>query len=333
MKKHKEEKSHEGQVEDLGEETKKTTETTETAGTEETSVDIATAELSLFYEEDILRDMANFEAKLSSIRFPSSERKRLGILAAMVVEGEKLLQELRTLARKLQAKEEIHPFQGKKYFSFQFSSFEVFLVICGVGTNNATLAAQSLVDRFACDHLLHTGIAGALHKDLRPLDFVLASETAYDTSKGMGYVYSYPWKEQYTGCSSFSTSQAWRKEMKALFPLVQARLQLQEENIAKVYEGLVVSSDVFIGDLEQKRQTLTAYPEAYACEMEGAATARVAYISCIPYMLLRCISDTADSGFSGNYEMFEAKAAEASAQWCYLWVLKSLGLLHELHEA
>ena len=47
--------------------------------------------------------------------------------------------------------------------------------------------------------------------------------------------------------------------------------------------------------------------------MEGAAIAQTCYLSAVPYLIVRAISDKADGSASADYPTFEAKAAHDCA--------------------
>lgn len=88
----------------------------------------------------------------------------------------------------------------------------------------------------------------------------------------------------------------------------------QAEQDKKWSEGLIVTSDRFIGDKDEKQALIRRYPEALACEMEGASSARLALLHGKSCLVLRCISDRADQAFDGDYALFERQASFISAR-------------------
>ena len=54
--------------------------------------------------------------------------------------------------------------------------------------------------------------------------------------------------------------------------------------------------------------------DADCVEMEGAAIAHTCYVNCIPYVILRCISDMADDTVKATYSFNEETAAEESSK-------------------
>lgn len=253
-----------------------------------------------FYNEDFLKNLAEQEVKRTHMTASSKPfAKIIGIMAAMEVEAKLLYDFFYEQADQSTCIE----LQGKRFFVFQWTDKQIILTVCGVGTNNATMSALLLCERFGVELLIHTGIAGALSKELKHFDYVLAKEISFDQTKGYGYVASYPYKEKYTGHTSFGLSKEYRERFKAVF-----------DEKDKLHEGLILTSDVFVGSKDMKAEMLAVYPEALACEMEGAATAQIAYSYGIDCLIFRCISDLAEEGLSGEFARFEEEASHVSAR-------------------
>lgn len=253
-----------------------------------------------FFNKDFLKSLAEEEIKRTHMTLESKPRaKTIGIMAAMEVEATLLYDFFKGNAKS----EEVVEVQGRRFFVFELEDEEVILTVCGIGTNNASVSATLLCERFEVDLLIHTGIAGALSKDLKHFDYVLAKEISFDRTKGLGYVVSYPFKDSYTGTTRYALSKDYRERFKEAFD--------EEE---KLHEGLILTSDVFVDDKKVKEEMLAAYPDALACEMEGAATAQVAYSYGIDCLIFRCISDMAEASMENSFEYFEEKASHISAK-------------------
>lgn len=78
------------------------------------------------------------------------------------------------------------------------------------------------------------------------------------------------------------------------------------------HEGRVASGDRFVREGKEKERIKTVFG-ASCCEMEGAAIAQTCYLSAVPYLIVRAISDKADGSASVDYPTFEAKAAHDCA--------------------
>jgi len=78
-------------------------------------------------------------------------------------------------------------------------------------------------------------------------------------------------------------------------------------------QGRICTGDQFINSEEQKDTILSNFG-GLCCEMEGGAIAQVCYLSDIPFVIVRAISDKADHSSSMDYDKFEPIAAERSAR-------------------
>jgi adenosylhomocysteine nucleosidase len=73
------------------------------------------------------------------------------------------------------------------------------------------------------------------------------------------------------------------------------------------YVGRVVTGDQFISDAVKRNELITTFG-AYCVEMEGAAMAQVAWLNKVPFVIIRAISDKADTEARTRVEAFEDKA-------------------------
>jgi adenosylhomocysteine nucleosidase len=95
---------------------------------------------------------------------------------------------------------------------------------------------------------------------------------------------------------------------KALVELAKTTCEQVNPDI-KTHTGRVVSGDQFIADHSVKERLITNF-NPMCTEMEGAAIAHAAYLNKIPFLIVRAISDKADSSAEMDYPTFEAKAIE-----------------------
>ncbi|MGL5256265.1 MAG: 5'-methylthioadenosine/adenosylhomocysteine nucleosidase, partial [Proteocatella sp.] len=75
--------------------------------------------------------------------------------------------------------------------------------------------------------------------------------------------------------------------------------------------GIIATGDQFIAD-NKKVKWLEETFDASAVEMEGASIAHVAYQNNIPFIVIRSISDNANTGASIDFEKFVPYAVENS---------------------
>ncbi len=79
-------------------------------------------------------------------------------------------------------------------------------------------------------------------------------------------------------------------------------------------EGLIVTGDTFVDSPDKIKEILTNFPEALACEMEGAAVGQTARQFNIPFLIVRAMSDTADHSATQSFDEFIEDAGKRSAE-------------------
>ncbi|MDR2709545.1 MAG: 5'-methylthioadenosine/adenosylhomocysteine nucleosidase [Elusimicrobiota bacterium] len=220
--------------------------------------------------------------------------KKIGIIGAMEIE-------LKMLKKELDGHEKIS-INGLDFFCGHIKDTEVVIVRCGIGKVNAALCAQTLILQFKVTHIINTGIAGAISSELRPLDIVLSTALAYhdvDLTK-----FGYP------PCTLPNFPQQFAADEKLL---CAAREVLERHSDLHFFCGLIASGDVFVATKECK-QHIKKLLNPMCVEMEGAAIAHIAFLSRMPFIVIRAISDLADDFGLETYEFNENKAAQNSAK-------------------
>lgn len=215
----------------------------------------------------------------------------IGILGAMDLEIELLRNKMNVVKKKNIA--------GFNYYIGKIQGKDVVVACCGVGKVNAASCTQILIDKFKVDCIINTGIAGGLHSEVKISDLVISKNVTYhDVSKNQMKNF-FPFKEYFEGD-------------KRLIKSAIKACKLYKTEDWNYYIGRIVSGEFFVSDNEMKKNIIEEY-SPYCVEMEGAAIGHVAYINNIPFIVIRCISDNADDGANINYDTFEKKSAEHSA--------------------
>jgi adenosylhomocysteine nucleosidase len=185
----------------------------------------------------------------------------------------------------------------------RLGSTEVVIVQSGMGKVNAGICAQILMDEFAVTHIINTGVAGSLCRDIDIGDIVVSTDAVqhdYDVSP-IGFRRG---EIPYTGLAAFPADSA----LCAL--AVRAARTVAPE--IRVFEGRVCSGDQFISD-SAKKDAITAAFGGLCAEMEGAAVAQVCHLNGLPFVIIRAVSDKADGEGGVSFETFMAEAAQRSA--------------------
>ena len=221
---------------------------------------------------------------------------KLGIIGAMDVE-------VATLKANMTEKTET-TVAGSVYCEGKLEGLSVVVVQCGVGKVNAALCAQILCSCFSVTHMVNTGIAGSLDKELDIGDLVISRYAVYhdfdchilNPDYVVGQVPGLPVR-------AFPADEM-------LVKLAYAAADSLQSGHAKI--GTVASGDQFVAQKERKEKII-ADTGALCTEMEGAAIAHGAWRNGVPFVVIRAISDKADDSAEMDYPSFEAMAAERCA--------------------
>ena len=167
---------------------------------------------------------------------------------------------------------------------------EVILVQSGVGKVNAARCAQILIDNIKVDYIFNIGVAGGVADKLNVGDIVIGEKlvqhdfdiTAFNHEKG--YI---PNIGVYIDSDEY---------------LVKISKSVTSDN-PRVFSGVIASGDIFCTDYIMGKKINNKF-NALCVEMEGASIAQVCYLSHIPFLVIRSISDTPDNNNVITYEEF-----------------------------
>lgn len=225
--------------------------------------------------------------------------RTLGIIGAMNLEVDLLIKEMKDLSEEHVA--------GMTFYRGTIESQNVVVVCCGVGKVNAASCTQAMISEYHVDGIINTGIAGGLHESINICDVVISSDVAHHDVR----------QEQMLSCYPH---QAFFKADARLIKLVRQAASIN----GRVHIGRIVSGEMFVSNETLRKQIKTAF-DPYCVEMEGAAIGHVAYLNCVPFVVIRSISDHADSDATMSYETFEVFSANQSAQI----VLETIKLMNQ----
>lgn len=160
---------------------------------------------------------------------------------------------------------------------------QVVATVGGMGTVNIAATTQYLMDAYRPDAIIFSGIAGNLNKDLHINDVVLGGTLRYlDTDMRMVAQFA-------PGTDEFHSDPH-------LLDLAQRTLDTMG---IKHLVGTIATGNYFVDSAEKIAQVKEA-TGADAVEMEGAAVCHVAARNHVPALVIRALSDNADT----DYEVF-----------------------------
>ena len=181
------------------------------------------------------------------------------------------------------------------------------VVQSGIGKVSAARCAQILIDRFAPDYLINTGVAGGVGTQLLVGDLVIGSELVqhdFDLT-ACGYAKGY-----IPGFGARGELSVFRSDTRLAEAFLRSASQYFPEN--RIRAGRIATGDTFVAAGAVKDRLREAFG-AIAAEMEGGAIAQTAQMCCVPFVVIRAISDLADGTAVESFQKFEQETARLSA--------------------
>lgn len=232
---------------------------------------------------------------------PKTDKTYIGIISAMDNEIAALVAEAKI--------DRIDEIGGNKYYVGTLRGHNVVITKSGIGKVYVTAGATLLLDNYPISSIIFTGIAGGVAEGTNVLDEVIATrlvEHDYGLLSNEGFV----WK---SGDPGFGDQEGeYYYSDKTLVDLAYAAA-VQVLGKEHVFKGTIATGDQFIASEEYVARLQHDY-DAYACEMEGAAVAKICIANDIPFIVIRALSDKADGKAHESYANFGNIAAENSCK-------------------
>ncbi|KYJ87411.1 5'-methylthioadenosine/adenosylhomocysteine nucleosidase [Sulfurovum riftiae] len=219
---------------------------------------------------------------------------KIAIMGAMPEEIEPIITKLDDL--------NVVEYAANKYYEGSYHGKKVVVAYSKIGKVFATLTATSLIEKFGCDTLLFSGVAGAISEDLHIGDLIIADGLCQHDLDITAFGHPYGYVPEGEVC--IPTDEKLREVAKKVAKAKGLPLK----------EGIIATGDQFVADHERKEWIGKTF-HADALEMEGAAVAVVCSSLDVPYFILRAISDSADMDASFNFDEFLESSAKISADF------------------
>ena len=185
--------------------------------------------------------------------------------------------------------------QEKKYdIDFYYTKLgdnNLILIKSGIGKVNAARATQMLIDFENPEYIFNIGVAGSLSNILNIGDIVLGEKLVQHDfnlvgfGRERGYITNIG--DKYINCS---------KELISIAEKTKTDLS--------IHKGVIASGDIFVTEERMSKKINTSF-DALCVEMEGASIAQVCYLSQVPFLVIRSISDSPDGSENKmTYEEF-----------------------------
>jgi adenosylhomocysteine nucleosidase len=228
---------------------------------------------------------------------------KIGIMGAMPEEVAILLEQMQNKTSTTLG--------GREYTEGKLHGADVVLVFSRWGKVASASTATTLINYFNVDRLIFSGVAGSVSKDLNIGDVVVSSKLYQHDMDPTPMLpkfqipltdYAFMESDANLIAQALQSGKALAENI-SVFISEEAREKFNLNNV-KVTSGVIASADSFIASSEQAQQILKEMPETLAVEMEGAAVAQVCTDYKIPFVVIRTISDNANTDSHVDFPAF-----------------------------
>ena len=219
---------------------------------------------------------------------------KIAIMGAMPEEVEPIVSKLDNV------KQTVHG--ANTYYEGSYNGQEVVVAYSKIGKVFATLTATMLIEKFACEKLLFSGVAGAISDELNIGDLIIADGLCQHDLDITAFGHPFGYVPEGEVC--IPTDVGLRNIAKEIAKAKGLALK----------EGVIATGDQFVANPERKDWIGDTF-KADALEMEGASVAVVCSALEVPFFILRAISDSADMDASFNFDEFLESSAKISADF------------------
>ena len=206
---------------------------------------------------------------------------KIGIVAAMSLELEYVLNHLQNV--------EITSYKKAQFYRGRYGNEELILLSCGIGTTNAGVYTQILIDYFEPDAVINIGIAGGLSSHLKPLEVILGTSFSHHDVRVDQMLHFFPFIDS--------------------FPADEKLIKKFAPHFDEIHQGKIVSGEGFINDESEKQRIIETF-NPLLVDMETSSMAHCCLINEVPFISLRGISDLADASAEVSYKANEQRAAD-----------------------
>jgi adenosylhomocysteine nucleosidase len=221
----------------------------------------------------------------------------IGLIGAMAEEISLLKENMRIADKAVYA--------GMEYLVGNLHGQEFVLLKSGIGKVNATIGTQIMIDKFAIERIIFTGLAGSLVPNLSRGDIVVSN-----------YVAQYDFD-----LTTFGRRHGELPDVGRLIEADPTLVKLACYAFDDVFKsvpgsprlvvGTIASGDRFIAD-ERQIEWLQREFGAVAIEMEGAAIGYTCHVNRVPFVIIRTISDSGGAKARDEFESFLSQASKNS---------------------
>ncbi len=194
------------------------------------------------------------------------------------------------------------PHANNTFYFANYAGHELVIAHSKIGKVASAMTATIMIEKYGCEMLLFTGVAGALATELRIKDLLYATATAqHDLDIS---VFGHP----HGFVPGINSAPKTSEKLNQIAISVATKLGISLKS------GIIASGDQFICD-DAKKSWIKSTFSAAAVEMEGASVGQVCDSLNIPYFLLRAISDEAGGAAEFDFDRFVVESSQISAKF------------------
>ena len=224
----------------------------------------------------------------------------IGLLSAMPEEIGSTIENLENLTITEYGDLKIYNGKLKKKVS-NYESVNITLAWSGWGKVSAARAITRILARESkIDLIIFTGVAGGANKNLNQWDIVIANEVIQHDMDARPIFEKFvlpPLKKAKLESDKFFKNWIFNA-------LTKSARNGDLTGFGNIKKGLIATGDSFISDESVINSLKDELPNLEAIEMEGAAVAQVAEQEGVPWVIIRVISDGADSNSEKDFDQF-----------------------------
>ena len=219
---------------------------------------------------------------------------KLAIMGAMQEEIDPLLEFFKEY--------KVVEYADNKYYETSYKGLDIVIAHSKIGKVFSSLTASTMIQKFSCDTLLFSGVAGAVNPNLNIGDMVIATQLC----------------QHDLDITAFGHPNGYVPGGKVLVDsskeLLKIAKEVAQKNNLKVIEGIIATGDQFVHSNERKDFIEKTF-NADALEMEGGSVAVVCDALNVPFFILRAISDSANGEANFDFDEFLHSSEKISSDY------------------
>ena len=242
---------------------------------------------------------------------PGAQPKNEPVTAILGAYGD----EITLLLEKVEHKKDYH-IGGLIFTEGSLNGRHVVVVLTGIGKVNAAITTTLAIEHFHPSEILFSGIAGGIDPDLSPGDLVIGTRLAYhDYGTLADSLIHDPTRNPVTKENNplfFPCNDTLVKMAEKVSRSLTLEKPVEGRPAPRIVSGAIITGDVFVTSRAASGRLWQQW-HAEATDMESAAVAQTCWQRGIPFIIVRSLSDAADSEAEKDIHRFYRVAAHNAA--------------------